>query len=48
MMDGALALAILPKIWSKIKGSNDKTEPTELSDKKYSGNIATSGDIVSK
>ena len=34
MMDGALALAILPKTWSKIKGSNDKTEPRELSDKK--------------
>ena len=34
MMDGALALAILPKIWSKIKGSNDKTEPRELSAKK--------------
>ena len=28
MMDGALTLAILPKIWSKIKGSNDKTEPS--------------------
>ena len=28
MMDGALTLAILPKTWSKIKGSNDKTEPS--------------------
>ena len=33
-MDGALALAILRKTWSKIKGSNDKTELRELSDKK--------------
>ena len=35
MMDGALALAILPKTWSKIKGSNHKTETRKLSEKRF-------------
>ena len=34
-MDGALALAILRKTWSKIKGSNDKTETRKLSEKRF-------------